>query len=904
MLYDKVIPIGQSPLTLTNVGQSLDKIFDELFIAPQFNTTVIIDDATDTVDKTLLELNGNNHKWITYSGNHLGIGTHGYANSILQLGPKGSSTGALTSTVDINWTTGDPTPVKYTRWKTYGSPSDGYIQGYAGNGTTVVTKISAVGDSYFNVGNTGFGTNSPNSGAKIDVRGNIYAGTTSDAANRVIRVMSNSSYKSGFEAYGAEQGTGYLYVGQSTTHGGGILYNGDDSPDIPHTVDAVSFYRKSGGVDTEVFYYMHSSNNVTFNGTINATGISTSGVLSGGSISTTGILSAGSITTIGPLGAGNTTITGTLSVSGKASYINHASIDINNLNDITHKSYVDDEIAAHALGWWISGTTQTPTDKDVVVYNPTTTYKVGINKINPTYDLDVFGNAIISDSLDVDGVLNANNVLNVEYSIYGNSNFYLGTPTKNGDSIATITANDAYLAGLELYGNGQGFAYTYLGRDINYGGGIIFQSNGPSFPWAEDAMSFYRRHGSIGTNTEVFSYRYDSNTVNFRGDINVAGDVIAETYFKSSNQVAALSTASNGTIYIRPNSTTNESHFASSEIRLGATSTVIAGTLTTNGTVKSSSATAIFATASAGTVYLRPYGSGSSTSQSTFSTSTATINTDLRIGGSGNGIRIDEGNIHIGSDEETPTDGWLGFGDLAGGIPYVYINEPDDDDMGLHASNFEFYTSSGTSPHTTISSSTATFGGSMTVSGNLTVNGDTIFDTYLRSSDGAVVLGTSTSGTIYLRPAGYASGTDQSSFNTSTATIGTNMSVSGTITATSTITAPTLRATSSVYSLEGDISGGNLNNASRTILYNVVQGASYLINVNETFTSFGQTSAAFIVNIWRDANNYVKVDSNTIGGGGFGISSTGSSTVNVDVVLTGIYTIDGQVIHWTALKLN
>jgi hypothetical protein len=57
-------------------------------------------------------------------------------------------------------------------------------------------------------------------------------------------------------AYGSIQGTGQLYLGQSTTLGGGIIYNGDDSPDIFSTQDAVSFYRRDGGTDTQVFYYI------------------------------------------------------------------------------------------------------------------------------------------------------------------------------------------------------------------------------------------------------------------------------------------------------------------------------------------------------------------------------------------------------------------------------------------------------------------------------------------------------------------------------------------------------------------------------------------------------------------------------------------------------------------------
>ena len=72
---------------------------------------------------------------------------------------------------------------------------------------------------------------------------------------------------------GTNQGTGRLYVGQSTSHGGGIIYNGDGSPAFAgSTEDAISFYRTSAGAHHEVFKYMYNSDHVTFNGNISASG--------------------------------------------------------------------------------------------------------------------------------------------------------------------------------------------------------------------------------------------------------------------------------------------------------------------------------------------------------------------------------------------------------------------------------------------------------------------------------------------------------------------------------------------------------------------------------------------------------------------------------------------------------
>ena len=104
--------------------------------------------------------------------------------------------------------------------------------------------------------------------------GDLTVGSTSRASDTVIRALSGDSNRSGFEAYGSSQGNGYLYVGQSTTHGGGISYNGDSSPAYVdgETSDYITFYRRSAGTNTEVFAFPYSSNEVYFNGNVHSGG--------------------------------------------------------------------------------------------------------------------------------------------------------------------------------------------------------------------------------------------------------------------------------------------------------------------------------------------------------------------------------------------------------------------------------------------------------------------------------------------------------------------------------------------------------------------------------------------------------------------------------------------------------
>ena len=120
---------------------------------------------------------------------------------------------------------------------------------------TATTLVSAGGLSITNQGEIG---------------GNLTVGSASKSSDTFVRVLANDSHEAGFEAFGNNQGTGYLYVGQTIDYGGGISYNGDGSPSfIPgETNDHITFFRRDNGTNTEVFHYAYSSNNVNFNGDV------------------------------------------------------------------------------------------------------------------------------------------------------------------------------------------------------------------------------------------------------------------------------------------------------------------------------------------------------------------------------------------------------------------------------------------------------------------------------------------------------------------------------------------------------------------------------------------------------------------------------------------------------------
>jgi hypothetical protein len=552
---------GGSSTGITNVDNALDYIYDNIFDNPLFNNTVTIDDATLTANKTLLQINGSvTDKWVNWGGSTMKMGSNGSSNSTLSVGPFDTSN-SWTSTLNLHRIEAGS---QITRWKMYSSNSDGYIMGYnnsgdpgLGNETNTNTKISAMGDSYFLVGNFGIGT-TPSGSYKLEVdgdtlsNGNIVAGTTTKTSNTRIIVRSSDSYTAGVEAYGANQGTGYLYAGQASNYGGGIFYNGDGSPPFAtgETADHISFYRRSNNENFVVFSCLHNSNTVEFQGGIEVSGIIdvASDVLIGGNLYVTGATSLYS--TLDVSGTLDINGSGISTFTGKLQYDNYATVTINNLNDITHKNYVDDEILAHAIGWWRSGTTQTPTIKDVVVWNSTHTYKVGINKLDPTFDLDVIGNASITTTLDVGGNINAGNNVNVDGNIYfltGGDRTIEFSGTDNSDDL-TIKAGDANAGadagdltlqggysgghGGEVYvtgGEGDttgGHAYVTGGENILSGaGGNVYITGGVSSGAVGGEVRLSGGSGTSEGHIKLNSPTDITGNVVLGGDLDLNGDL-------------------------------------------------------------------------------------------------------------------------------------------------------------------------------------------------------------------------------------------------------------------------------------------------------------------------------------------------------------------------------------------
>jgi hypothetical protein len=84
-----------------------------------------------------------------------------------------------------------------------------------------------------------------------------------------IHVHNNDSGNAVLSAYGDSQGTGRLYVGQSSTYGGGIEYNGDNSPATTGAgADLITLYRVDNGSYNWTARNYYNSNDWEFRGNV------------------------------------------------------------------------------------------------------------------------------------------------------------------------------------------------------------------------------------------------------------------------------------------------------------------------------------------------------------------------------------------------------------------------------------------------------------------------------------------------------------------------------------------------------------------------------------------------------------------------------------------------------------
>ena len=118
--------------------------------------------------------------------------------------------------------------------------------------------------------------------------GELEIGGTS--ATGTLKVISADTNIASISVYGSSQGTGDVYVGQSLSYGGGMMYHGDGTPTLSYaTTDHIMFYRNSAGTRTRVFSYGYNDSTVYFTGGINVSGTITGDVTGNADTVTNGV---------------------------------------------------------------------------------------------------------------------------------------------------------------------------------------------------------------------------------------------------------------------------------------------------------------------------------------------------------------------------------------------------------------------------------------------------------------------------------------------------------------------------------------------------------------------------------------------------------------------------------------
>ena len=440
-------------------------------------------------------------------------------------------------------------------------------------------------------GDSGLDTLSCNGQGIPQYNGSTWACSTSPTlsttgGDSILTVAAGNADEAIVQAVGTSgQGTGRFYAGQSATHGGGFLYNGDDSPNIIGNTDRITFYRRTNGTDTAVFDFPHSNNNVQFYGNVDTNGISDVGslrvlgntVIDGSRNITAGNITAGT-TSVGTLTAGTTTVSslkvggttvvdsnrvvsGTSFRLGTSTFLtsaNNLSVDNADVDSITRNNVTVMDTLGNITGlslnttgtttsgaYRIGGTTVINGSRNVTANNLTASgsttsgsYKVGGNTVidgsrNVTgaignfSELRVNGTQIINGSGVVDGSLDTLNCNNKGIPYYNGSSWSCSTTpviSRTGqDTSLTVRADNTHVATIAAVGNGtEGAGRFYAGEDDAVGGGFFFNGNdSPNLVGGSNNLTFFRRNG--GFDTEVFHFNFASSDVHFNGGLTTSG---------------------------------------------------------------------------------------------------------------------------------------------------------------------------------------------------------------------------------------------------------------------------------------------------------------------------------------------------------------------------------------------
>jgi len=170
-----------------------------------------------------------------------------------------------------------------------GFPGGAYvnaIDAYSGNTLTLSADTTAItGDLRLNgnaiqnsLGNDVLTTNNTDQNAvftgDLTIDGaNLELGDTAVSSNTQFDILANDSYYSQIRVMGTSTGGGQVYVGESSSYGGGIDFNGDSSPLTTGAGNSyLNLYRRNNNSESWTMRNLFSSDDWEFKGNIQISG--------------------------------------------------------------------------------------------------------------------------------------------------------------------------------------------------------------------------------------------------------------------------------------------------------------------------------------------------------------------------------------------------------------------------------------------------------------------------------------------------------------------------------------------------------------------------------------------------------------------------------------------------------